>query len=466
MDDASPSPLGVRSGSARFINERTFGRSVVDSCIDTLRSVVDSCIDTLSPQKSSEPESRPPDEIADSGRRMALSFESADEDAEQKKIQPGAVVWYKGPGTVQWDTGTVVDPNGPPPRASGPHSMNPVDSSFKTLVAADEVKVMYRVPIGRYGFTKPVFTNHKINDLAIYSATESDIEGNESASESNEPKCKSDAHGEKFRHESKTDGESETDGDADDGEDDDGEDDDDEDEDGSGAEERQSESDEPKCDYDADGEKFRHESETDGKSETDGDADDGEDDDGDGEDDDDEDGSGAAERQSTLDEHSGFLPYVSRANVLKKAAERPKENENRHRESLIGSVHVDGTEDVQMVMEVEYVVGRASANKEFPKLARADSAGIEKFVRKAISIGVQYKVKWKGEQRLAVADAHKSFALQIANFELGYKFRDAQIVKSENDRARYRAVGAAVTVGGTRHGAVGGIRNATSKRKR
>jgi hypothetical protein len=337
MDDASPSPL------AQLLD---FGRKIFSS---------------RSPQhKSCESKSRPHGEIAeDPGGKRArrrVDFDSTDGDNEQTKIQPGAHVQYKGTETVPWQFGMVVDPKGSPPRASGPYCTRAVDPSFyRTLVAAGEVMVCYRVDLFRrnnkYNFTKPVFTNCKISDLELVVCdTESDTEENDF--ESDEPECKSDT-----------------------------------------------------C---TDGEKFRHESEADGENTED-----------------------ESDKEATDDE--------------------------------VG----DDLEDIQMVMEAEYVLGRASTNKEFPKLARADSAGIEKFVRKAISTGVQYKVKWKGEQTLAVADAHQSFALQIANFELGYKFRDAQIVKSENDRARYRAVGADVTVGGTGHGAVGGTRCAgTSKRKR
>jgi hypothetical protein len=115
--------------------------------------------------------------------------------------------------------------------------------------------------------------------------------------------------------------------------------------------------------------------------------------------------------------------------------------------------------EIQIVTEVEYILGRASASKIFPRLARADSAGVEKFVRQAINNGVQYKVKWQGAKAFVIADAHQSFVLQIANFELGFKFRDAQIVKSDNDRARYCAAG------GTEHSAVGEAKR-TSKRKR
>ena len=141
-------------------------------------------------------------------------------------------------------------------------------------------------------------------------------------------------------------------------------------------------------------------------------------------------------------------------------AEQQDEANSGDRESRIGVLgSLDGMGEIQIVTEVEYILGRASASKIFPRLARADSAGVEKFVRQAINNGVQYKVKWQGAKAFVIADAHQSFVLQIANFELGFKFRDAQIVKSDNDRARYCAAG------GTEHSAVGEAKR-TSKRKR
>jgi hypothetical protein len=385
MDDASPSPLAQLFA---------FGRNIFSS---------------RSPQqKSCESKSRPHGEIAeDPGGKRArrrVDFDSTDADNEQTKIQPGATVQYIGTGKVPlvtWTFGKVVDPTGSPPVMYRTRAVDPLDPSFRTLVAAGEVKVMYRVPYRNTRTMIPKFTNCKISDLVIWDP-ENDYE-----SASDEPEYESDADGEIFRHECKPDG---------------------------------------------------------GGSEDESDEQASASDDGDGDTDEDKDGSGAVMCQSTFEDSSDFEPHLSRAIALGQVAEKQKETDTEPHKSSTGSL--DGEGDIQTVTEVEYVLGRVSSNKNFPILARADKAGVEKFVSRAIGVGVQYKVKWKGEQKLAVANANGSFALQIANFELGYKFRDAQIVKSENDRTRYRATGANVADGGTARGAVRGTKPTTSKRKR
>ena len=87
--------------------------------------------------------------------------------------------------------------------------------------------------------------------------------------------------------------------------------------------------------------------------------------------------------------------------------------------------------------EVQYVLGRANASGLYPRLARADAAGIDKFLRCAIEDAVEYKVKKHGQRAPLIEVAARHFEDQIANFELGFKFCDAKIAKSENDHASY-----------------------------